>query len=99
VEGRLSRLDTEIAQMRAEAEDSAKTEELRIRQASEDERNRIVQSAEQEIGRVAGAARRELQSFAAELAIDLAEKKIKVGQGADQILVRDFTGQIGKDGN
>lgn len=99
VEGRLSRLDIEIAQMRAEADDSAKTEEQRLRHASEDERKRIVQSAEQEINMAAGAARRELKSYAAELAVDLAGKKIKVGQSADQTLVREFTGKIGKDGN
>lgn len=99
VEGRLSRLDVEIEQMRHEADEAARAEEERIRVSSEEERRRIVQSAEQEIGVAANAARRELKVYAAELAVELAKKKIDISQGADQVLVRDFTAQIGKDGN
>lgn len=99
VEGRLSRLDTEIEQMRREADEAARAEEERIRASSEEERRRIVQSTEREIAAAASAARRELKVYAAELAVELAKKKIDVSQGADQALVRDFTAQIGKDGN
>ncbi len=99
VEGRLSRLDSDIAQMRREAEDSAKAEEQRILAAGEEERHRIVTSAEQEIAMAANAARRELKSYAAELAVDLAEKKIRVGKETDETLVREFTAHLGKDGN
>ena len=98
VEGRLSRLDAEIAQMRSEAESAAKTEEERMMAAAEEERRRIVQSAEQEIAMAANAARRELKAYAADLAVDLAGKKIQVTQAADQMLVREFTAQLGKDG-
>ena len=99
VEGRLSRLDTEIAQMRSEADAGAQAEEQRVLAAVEEERRRIVQSTEQEIAMAAGAARRELKAFAAELAVDLAAKKIQVTQNADQALVRDFAVQLGKDGS
>jgi F-type H+-transporting ATPase subunit b len=99
VEGRLSRLDSDIAQMRREAEDNAKAEEQRILAAGEEERRRIVTSAEQEIAMAANSARRELKSYAAELAVDLAEKKIRVGKDTDETLVRKFTAQLGKDGN
>jgi F-type H+-transporting ATPase subunit b len=99
VEGRLSRLDADIAAMRSEADQNAKAEEQRILAASEEERKRIVSSAEQEISMAASAARRDLKGYAAELAIDLAEKKIRVGQDADQALVREFTARLGKDGN
>jgi len=98
VEGRLSRLDAEIAQMRTEAETAAKGEEERVMAAAEQERRRIVQSAEQEIAMAANAARRELKAYAADLAVDLAEKKIQVNQAADQMLVREFTANFGKDG-
>ena len=98
VEDRLSRLDTEIAQMRTEAETAAKGEEERVMAAAEEERRRIVQSAEQEIDMAANAARRELKAYAADLAVDLAEKKIQVNQAADQMLVREFTANLGKDG-
>jgi F-type H+-transporting ATPase subunit b len=99
VEGRLSRLDAEIASMRQEADENAKAEEQRIRAAGEEERRRIVASSEQEIEMTANAARRELKSYVAELAVDLAEKKIRVSQDTDEALVRTFTSQLGKDGN
>ncbi len=99
VEGRLSRLDTEIAAMRREAEENAKAEEQRILAAGEEERRRIVASAEQEIEMAANAARRELKSYVAELAVELAEKKIRVSKDTDEALVRSFTAELGKDGN
>jgi F-type H+-transporting ATPase subunit b len=99
VEGRLSRLDTEIAGMRKEADENAKAEEQRLLAAGEEERRRIVASAEQEIEMAANTARRELKAYVAELAVQLAEKKIRVSKDADEALVRAFTTQMGKDGN
>jgi F-type H+-transporting ATPase subunit b len=84
--------------MRDEAEASAKHEEERTVTAAEEERRRIVHTAEQEIAASINAARRELKAFAADLAVDLAEKKIRIGQSEDQMLVREFTSRIGKDG-
>lgn len=99
VEARLSRLDSEIEEMRREAEASGRQEEERVMAAAEEERRRIVQSAEQEIARAANAARRDLRAYAAELGVSLAEKKIRITEGADQQLVRDFTLRLGRDGN
>lgn len=99
VEGRLARLDVEITEMRREAQENAAIEDKRISAETEEERRRIVASAEQEIALAASAARRELKSYAAGLAVDLAEKKIRVDKDADQALVREFTTQLGKDGN
>ncbi len=99
VESRLSRLDSDIANMRREADETARAEEERIRNSAEEERKRIVHTAEQEIAMAANAARRGLKSYVAQLAVDLAEKKIKIEQSTDQTLVREFTAQIGKDGN
>ena len=99
VEGRLSRLDTEIAGMRQEAEENAKAEKQRLMAAGEEERRRIVVSAEQEIEMAASSARRELKAYVAELAVELAEKKIRVAKDTDEALVRAFTAQMGKDGN
>jgi len=99
VEARLSRLDAEIAQMRHEAEASSKTEEEHMTAAAEEERRRIVESAEQEIASAAAAARRELKAYTAELAVSLAEKKIRIGESTDQQLVRNFASRLGKDGN
>src|SRR5690349_17078407 len=99
VEGRLSRLDSDITQMRREADENARAEERRILAAGEEERRRIVTSAEQEIAMAANTARRELKSYAAELAVDLAEKKIRIAKNTDETLVREFTAQLRKDGN
>jgi F-type H+-transporting ATPase subunit b len=99
VEGRLSRLDADIAAMRREAEENAKAEEQRILAASEEERRRIVASAEQEIEMTANAARRELKAYVGELAVQLAEKKIRINKDTDEALVSAFTNQLGKDGN
>ncbi len=62
VEGRLSRLDADIAAMQREADENAKAEEQRLLAAGEEERKRIVTSAEQEIEMAANAARRGLES-------------------------------------
>jgi len=99
VEGRLSRLDAEIAAMRGQAEENARSEERRLQESGEEERRRIVTSAQQEIDMAANHARRELKSYAARLAVDLAEKKIRVDQNQDEALVREFTSGLGKEGN
>jgi F-type H+-transporting ATPase subunit b len=98
VEGRLSRLDVEIADMRRRAEEAATAEQKRILAEAEEERRRIVASTEQEIAAAANNARRELKAYAAKLAVDLAKKKISVDNVTDQMLVREFVAQLGKDG-
>jgi F-type H+-transporting ATPase subunit b len=98
IEQRLSRLDSEIADMKRTAEADAAAEEQRIRLAAEEDRKKILQMSEQEIEAAAKAARRELKAYAAELAVALAEKRIKVDAKTDEALVRNFVGQLGKDG-
>ena len=97
VEERLSRLDSEIEQMRHEAEANAQAEEQRVLEAAEEERRRIVESAEQEIAQAANASRRELKAYAAELAVKLAEKNIRIADSTDEKLVRNFASRLGKD--
>jgi F-type H+-transporting ATPase subunit b len=99
VEGRLARLDVEITDMRREADENAQAEEKRVLAGVANERRRIMESAEQEIAMAANAARRDLKAYAAEPAVALAEKKIKVAKDTDQSLVRKFTTHLGKDGN
>jgi F-type H+-transporting ATPase subunit b len=98
VEGRLSRLDVEIAEIRHRAEEAATAEQKRILAEAEEERLRIIASTEQEIAAAANNARRELKAYAAKLAVDLAGKKISVDNATDQTLVREFVAQLGKDG-
>lgn len=98
IEGRLARLDAEVAGIRTAAEADLAAEEQRIRQATEDDARRVVESAESEIAAAAKSARRELKGYAAELAVDLARKQIKVDPRTDAELLRSFVGQLGKDG-
>ncbi|HTC93486.1 MAG TPA: ATP synthase F0 subunit B [Terriglobales bacterium] len=99
IEDKLARLDAEIAQLQATASAQADEEAARLKAASEEEQRRIIQNAEQEIGAAANAARRELKAYSAELAVSLAEKRIKVDVTTDKELVRDFVDQLGRNGS
>ena len=94
IESRLMRLDGEIGMMRDAAEREAANEEARIHAAAEEEARKIAESAGQEIAAAAKAARRELTAYAADLAVGLAQKQIRVDAATDQALVREFAGQL-----
>jgi F-type H+-transporting ATPase subunit b len=98
IEGRLAKLDQELAAMRGAAEDDARKEEERIQAAAQEDRKKVVQTAEQEIAAAARSARTQLKAYAAELAVGLAAKKISIGAGEDRELVRSFAERLGKDG-
>ena len=105
IETRLQKLDVEIGMMRDQAEKEGAVEEARIQATAEEDARKIVASAEQEIAAAAKAARRQLTAHAAELAVGIAAKQIRVDAATDQALVRNFAGQLansdesGKDGN
>ncbi len=94
IETRLSRLDVEISGMRDAAEKEAAAEEARIKAAAEEDARKIVESAEQEIAAAAKTARRELTAYAANLAVALAGRQIKVDAVTDQALVREFAREL-----
>jgi F-type H+-transporting ATPase subunit b len=94
IEARLSKLDVEIGEMRWAAEQEAASEEMRIKAAAEEDARKIVESAEQEIMAAAKLARRELKAYAADLAVSLAKKQIRVDSTTDQGLMRSFTEQL-----
>jgi F-type H+-transporting ATPase subunit b len=106
IEVRLSRIDSEIDAMRAVAAKEVAVEEARIKAAAEEEARNIVQGAQQEIAAAARAARRQLAAHAADLAVGLAQKQIRIDAGTDQALVRNFASElvvtpdnIGRDGH
>jgi len=106
IESRLMKLDVEIGMMRDAAEKEAEAEAARILAAAEEDARKVVASAEQEIAAAVKAARRELTAHAADLAVGLAQKKIRVDAATDQALVRSFSAQLstpsenpGKDKN
>ena len=98
IEARLSRLDGEIGGMRAAAEKEAAAEEQRIKAAAAEDARKIVESAEQEIAAAAKSARRELTAYAADLAVSLAKKQIRVDAATDQALLRNFAEQLSANG-
>ncbi len=69
-----------------------------VKAAAVEDARRIVASAEQEIAAVAKNARRELTAYAADLAVALATKQIRVDESIDQALVRRFAQQLSSDG-
>jgi F-type H+-transporting ATPase subunit b len=95
VEARLMRLDGEIGMMRNAAEKEAAAEEARIHAATEEDARKMLESAQQEIAATVKAARRELMAYAGELAVGLAQKQIRVDAATDQVLLRNFAGQLG----
>ena len=97
IESRLMRLDGEIGMMRDSVEKEGEAEEARIQAAAQEDARKIVASAEQEIAAAAKAARRQLTAYAADLAVGLAQKQIKVDAGTDQALVRNFSSQLGSE--
>ena len=96
IESRLSRLDDEIAAMKATGEAELAAEEARIKSAAEEDARKIVESAEQEIAAAAKAARRDLTAYAADLAISLAKNQIHVDAKTDSSLVRSFADRLGQ---
>jgi F0F1-type ATP synthase membrane subunit b/b' len=94
IESRLMKLDVEIGMMRDAAEKEAGAEEARIEAAAKEDAAKIVESAEQEIAAAIKAARHELTVYAAELAVALAERQIRVDASTDQALIRNFAGQL-----
>ena len=98
IETRLSKLDAEVADIRAAAEREAAAEEERILASAEQDKHKVVEAAESEIAAIARSARHDLKSFVASLAVDIAAHKIKVDDNTDQALVRQFVDHLGKDG-
>jgi F-type H+-transporting ATPase subunit b len=95
IESRLMKLDVEIGMMRDAAEKDAAAEEARVQAAAQEEARKMVEAAQQEIAAAAKAARRELTAYAADLAVGLAQKQIRVDAATDQALLRNFAAELG----
>ncbi|MGB6721908.1 MAG: ATP synthase F0 subunit B, partial [Terracidiphilus sp.] len=98
VEARLAGLDEEIRKFRAQVEQESLEDEKRIKAAFEEESARIFAAAEQEIAVAAAQARRGLRNFAADLAIQQAEKQLVLTPETDRALIAEFIGQVSGNG-
>jgi F-type H+-transporting ATPase subunit b len=103
VEDRLSKLDDQIAAIRAQAEKDSALDEQRIKASVEEEKRKILAAADQEITAATTLAHRQIQQYAAELAIDQATHKLVVTAETDRLLVQSFarrlTGDDSRDGH
>jgi len=95
VEARLAKLDEQIAGMKAQAEKDAALDEQRIKASVDDERKKILEAADQEIAAATTLARRHLQRYAAELAVEQAERKLTINAETDRLLVQSFARRLG----
>ena len=94
VEERLSKLDEQIAAMRAQAEKDSALDEQRIKASVEEDKQKILAAAEQEIAAATALAQRQIQQYAAELAIDQAARKLVVTAETDRLLVQSFARRL-----
>ena len=97
VEDRLSKLDDQIAGMKAQAEKDSAADEVRIKASVEEEKKKILQAADQEIAAASVHAQRALQKFAAELAIEQAARKLVVSAETDRLLIQNFARRLTGD--
>ena len=97
VEARLSKLDDQIAEMRAQSEKDSVRDEERIRAATEEEKTKILAAAEAEITAATAMAQRQIQQYAAELAVEQAARKLVVTAETDRLLVESFAHRLGAD--
>lgn len=97
VEDRLSKLDSQIAAMRSQAEKDSALDEQRIKAGVEEEKQKILTTAEQEIAAATALARRQIQQYAAELAIDQAAHKLVVTAETDRLIVQNFARRLAGD--
>jgi len=83
VQAKLANLEKEIAAMHASAREELNREADRIRSDSQKEIARVHQQLEQETESAAKLAKLEVQRYAARLAIDLAEQKVRARMTPD----------------
>jgi F-type H+-transporting ATPase subunit b len=96
MERRLAGLESDIEALRRRATQESGAEHERIQQEIEREMAKIRAQAEQEIASAAKAARQNLRAYSAELAVGLAEQRIRerMTPEVDDALVQAVTGQI-----
>jgi F-type H+-transporting ATPase subunit b len=100
VDRRLASLDKEVAVLRAESQKELENELQRMREKTAADRERVRVHAEQEITAAGKTARAELKRYEAELAIGLAEHKIRARMNAatQDALIGSFVENLDRTG-
>jgi F-type H+-transporting ATPase subunit b len=97
INSKLGRLDAEIVSMRESAANERRAAELRLKDETQREVGRIRVHAETEIETVGKSERVALQRYAAKLALELAETKVRARMtpATDDALVQAFVNGLG----
>jgi F-type H+-transporting ATPase subunit b len=97
VETRLTGLDQEIRQLKEQALQQAEEERLHILEMARQEAQKIMEMASMEIEGMRKAARQELKTHVAELAVRLAEERLKsaIGPVEHKKIVERFVEDLG----
>lgn len=101
VDAKLANLGAEIEALRKAARDERSAEGERLRQRTAAELAKAQEHAEQEIAAAGKAARLELKRYSAELALDVAARKIQQRMNAenDEALVQEFVRELARPGS
>jgi len=98
IEEKMSRVDAELESIRKSAGQEAEEERRRILEMSQREADKIVAAARQGIEGLTRTAEKELRRYAAELAVDLAETRLRhdVGEADQKKMFEKFVNKLEK---
>ena len=101
MEARLKALGADIESFRQQAAEDMRHEGERLRQETVAQIQRIEEQAAQEIESAGKTARRELRQYAGELALRLAEERVRARLDAntEAALVEGFVAELGRQGS
>lgn len=98
IEEKMSRLDAELESIRKAAEQEAEEERRLLLEVTQREADKIVAAARQGIDGLTRTAEKELRRFAGELAVDLAETRLRhdVGEADQKKMFEKFVNKLEK---
>jgi len=101
MDARMSALGSEIEKFRAEAASEMEQEGQRIRRETAEQVKKLERQAEIEIESAGKLARRQLRAYAAQLAVDLAEKRVRARLDTqdEAALIEDFVRDLESKGS
>jgi F-type H+-transporting ATPase subunit b len=101
VEAKTRALGADIERLRAESKTEMRQEAERIRQETAAQIARLLQKADEEIESSSKTARHELKMYAARLALDLAEQRVRarLDAGTENALVDGFLHDLQRESN
>jgi F-type H+-transporting ATPase subunit b len=99
-EQRLQGIETELSRIRQDAEQEAQLERRRILDQTRLEADRLMESARREIDGMTLSARKQIREYAAQLAVQLAEEKIRREMKAkdEERVINRFLAELGYEG-